>query len=130
VNTFLLIADDDDIRELMTHVVRHLGIPFRCAKDGFEALAHIRQQRPALVLMDLCMPSMTGWDMLDQVRNDSTNQTGPIIVLTTLPVSDRLAASLQLPIEHIVQKHQSLVELQALIRSLLKDNIDLDVAEA
>lgn len=122
----LIIDDDDDMRELMALVAQGLGLPIRLAGDGSEALAHIKRQAPALILLDLCMPNVTGWDMLDRIRDDPAIDAVPTIVMTTLPVSERLATSLRLPTSHIVQKHKPIADLRKLIRDIVKDDIGED----
>ena len=119
----LVIDDDDDMRELMSHAAGVLGLPVLRARDGREALAHIQRRAPALILLDLCMPDMTGWAMLDQIRDNPDIEAVPVLVLTTMPTSRRLAASLRLPVRYVLQKHQPIANLQKLIRDLVTDDI-------
>lgn len=108
----LVVDDDNDMRELLTQVAAALDMPVRQARDGAEALLQIRRCRPALILMDLCMPTMTGWDILDQLRSDNQLKRVPTLVVTTLPITQQLAASLRLPMACLLQKHGSMATLQ------------------
>jgi CheY-like chemotaxis protein len=126
----LIIDDDDDMRELMAQAAQVLGMPIRLASDGGEALVHVKRQAPTLILLDLCMPNVTGWDMLDRIREDPSIDAVPTIVMTTLPVSERLATSLRLPTSHIVQKHRPIADLRKLISDIVKDDMGEDESVA
>ena len=65
----LLIVDDDPlIRTSMTHLFTELGYSVRSAEDGFSALRHIRSELPEIILSDLNMPGMSGFELLTVVR--------------------------------------------------------------
>ena len=65
----LLIVDDEpSIRMLMTHLFTELGYSVRSAEDGFSALRHIRSELPEIILSDLNMPGMSGFELLSVVR--------------------------------------------------------------
>ena len=65
----LLIVDDEpSIRSSMSHVLAELGYGVRCAEDGFSALRELRKEIPDILLSDLNMPGMTGFELLSVVR--------------------------------------------------------------
>jgi CheY-like chemotaxis protein len=67
--TRLLIVDDEPlIRSTMSHALTDLGYHTRSAEDGFSALREIRQQMPDILLSDLNMPGMSGFELLSVVR--------------------------------------------------------------
>lgn len=67
--THLLVVEDEPvIRELFTTLLTGVGYSVAQAKDGFAALDEIRRQRPALILSDLNMPRMTGFELLSVIR--------------------------------------------------------------
>ncbi len=115
----LIIDDDDDMRDLLSQAAQTLGLPIRLARGGKEALGLIRQGTPALILLDLCMPDVTGWDFLEIIRNDPRQVEMPIIAVTSMPVSRRLAASLRLPMRHILPKHVAISRLPELFADLV-----------
>ena len=81
---FVLIVDDDpDLLEVTTFVIEGEGLAVETAKHGEEALAVMRAGRlPMLVLLDLMMPVMNGWEFLDEVSKDPTLRAIPVVVLT------------------------------------------------
>lgn len=65
----LLVVDDEpSIRMLMSHIFTQLGHRVRTAEDGFSALLEIRQEVPDVILSDLNMPGMSGFELLSIVR--------------------------------------------------------------
>jgi CheY-like chemotaxis protein len=66
----LLITDDDPaIREILSELLAEIGYQVRIAEDGFTALAEIRKDAPDILLSDLNMPGMSGFELLCLVRN-------------------------------------------------------------
>jgi len=59
------------------------GFPIRAVNDGAAALATMQDQVPSLVVLDLMMPEMDGFDVLDRMRADPRTQTVPVVVLTS-----------------------------------------------
>jgi CheY-like chemotaxis protein len=81
---FVLIVDDDpDLLDVTSFVIENEGMAVETARNGAEALALLRAGRlPRLVLLDLMMPVMNGWEFLDEVANDPALKVLPIVVLT------------------------------------------------
>lgn len=66
----LVVDDSKFFRELVADVLKPLAMNFLMAGDGAEALQIIRQKRPALVILDLNLPGMSGYDLIREVRSD------------------------------------------------------------
>jgi CheY-like chemotaxis protein len=64
----LVVEDEAAVRDLLTSVLTTAGFSVGQAEDGFAALAEIRRHRPSLILSDLNMPRMTGFELLSVVR--------------------------------------------------------------
>jgi CheY-like chemotaxis protein len=81
---FVLIVDDDpDLLDVTSFVIETEGMAVETARNGEEALALLRAGRqPWLVLLDLMMPVMNGWEFLAAVANDPLLQGIPVVVLT------------------------------------------------
>jgi CheY-like chemotaxis protein len=81
--TVLIIDDHDDIRAILREVLEEEGYHVLVAANGEEGLAVLRRaSRPCVVLLDLMMPVMDGWQFLDAARQDDELRTVPVIVLT------------------------------------------------
>jgi CheY-like chemotaxis protein len=83
-SSFVLIVDDDpDLLEVTCFVIEGEGLAVATANNGEEALALLRTGRlPTLVLLDLMMPVMNGWEFLATVAKDPLLQNLPVVVLT------------------------------------------------
>jgi two-component system, chemotaxis family, chemotaxis protein CheY len=83
---FVLIVDDDpNLLEVTSFVLESEGMAVETAKNGEEALASLRAGRlPVLVLLDLMMPVMNGWEFLDEVAKDPSLEVIPVVVLTAI----------------------------------------------
>jgi len=65
----ILVAEDDiQLRDLLTAILTHAGYRVRVAEDGFSALMHIRADKPDIILSDLYMLGMSGFELLSVVR--------------------------------------------------------------
>lgn len=76
----LVVDDDAESRELVSRSLRHAGFSTSEARDGEEALMHVRISRPGLVILDLVMPNVDGFEFLDRARDEGLS--APVIVLT------------------------------------------------
>lgn len=64
----LVVEDDDDLREILADALRVEGYRVETASNGAEALAAIERSPPCLMLLDLMMPVMNGWQVVDQLQ--------------------------------------------------------------
>jgi CheY-like chemotaxis protein len=82
--TILVVDDQSAIREMFAALLEDEGHTVACAANGREALDYLRQaeELPGLILLDLAMPVMTGWDFLREQRQDATLASIPVILMT------------------------------------------------
>jgi CheY-like chemotaxis protein len=78
----LLVEDDKDIREAVSAVLEAEGYTVLTAGNGVEALGVLEKGRPCVVLLDLMMPVMTGWDFMDEVRKSHRFDELPVVVVS------------------------------------------------
>jgi two-component system response regulator CpxR len=78
----LIVDDDADIRESVAAILQHHGYRVRTAANGRDALAELAHERPALILLDLMMPVMSGWEFVDRVKSYGLFSTDHIIVMS------------------------------------------------
>jgi len=86
--TILLVDDDPGILDMNTRLVKRTGRRAVTARNGREALALIEEQIPDLILLDLTMPEMDGFAMLDKLRARESTRDIPVIILTARLLSD------------------------------------------
>ena len=78
----LIVEDDDDVREFMQLLVSTYGYDTMTARDGQEALVKMRQRKPCMVLLDLQMPRMDGWEFRERQVQDSALRNIPVVCVT------------------------------------------------
>ncbi|MEK7519044.1 MAG: response regulator [Patescibacteria group bacterium] len=79
-----LIEDDPLIAEMYTTKFTKEGYDIRHAADGAEGLAMVKKQKPDIILLDIIMPKMDGFQVLTELRKDASFKNTPVIMLTNL----------------------------------------------
>ena len=85
----LVVDDDSNIRSLLQQELTEGGYKVRLAEDGRKALTLIREETPGLVILDVMMPEMNGFDVAAVLKNDPTTMDIPIIILSILEDKER-----------------------------------------
>lgn len=80
--TVLIVEDSDDIRSLLKMFLEMKGCHVLEAEDGQQAVERAPQEKPDLILMDLSMPVLNGWDATRQLRQISAMKDTPIVALS------------------------------------------------
>jgi DNA-binding NarL/FixJ family response regulator len=116
----LLVDDDAATREFVADVLGRVGIETRQASSGFEALEHAAAERPGVVLLDISMPGISGYETCHELRQ-LYGRTLPIIFLTGARVEsyDR-AAGILIGADDYLLKPISADELVVRVRRLLE----------
>ena len=78
----LVVDDESDIREALAELLADEGYEVQAARDGAEALKKARAFHPSVVLLDLMMPGMNGWEFRARQRGDPELASIPVIVLS------------------------------------------------
>ena len=80
--TVLVVEDDAPLRRMISLFLRAAGYRVCAAEDGPTGLALARDERPDLVLLDLMMPGLDGWEVLRRIKGDALTAAIPVLVLT------------------------------------------------
>jgi len=100
----LVVEDDTGLRELMRRTLEREGYAVIEAENGRVALERLRETAPGVILLDLMMPEMDGFDVVTAVRADEAWRTIPIIVVTAKDLSPADHQRLNGYVETILQK--------------------------
>lgn len=113
----LVVDDDPAIRRLLQRLLQQEGYIVDVAGDGQAALARIREEQPDLLLLDLMMPVMDGWNLYGQLRTSSDTHF-PVIIMTA---GERIGRARQdFPDAEVVAKPFDIDYLLQLIRQCLQ----------
>ncbi|MCA9556933.1 MAG: response regulator [Myxococcales bacterium] len=117
----VLVVDDERlIREMLSRALGAKGIEVDTAADGVEALERIRGAPPDLVLLDLMMPKMDGFDVLEAVRADPDTRSLQMIVLTARGGQEVLQEALEAGADDYIAKPFHLGEVLARVQAHLR----------
>jgi CheY-like chemotaxis protein len=115
----LILEDDQPILELMEMMIRRLGYDPVLITNGLEALELIKQESPALILLDIMMVPINGWEFLEKLRGEYGKREIPVILFTASPLVDERMAELKDPYLSVLTKPVSFAELKAGIAQFL-----------
>jgi GAF domain-containing protein/DNA-binding response OmpR family regulator len=115
-STILVVDDDDSIRSLLNQELTEAGYNIEEAANGKEALEKIRKNRPDLIILDVMMPEMNGFDVAAILKNDPSTMDIPIIVLSI--VQDK-ARGFRIGVDRYLTKPINTAELFTEVGSLL-----------
>lgn len=117
----LLVADDEQfISTAYSDGLQRAGFTVLVTHDGAEALEKIKSERPDLVLLDLIMPKMDGFEVLKKVKADPQVKATPIVILTNLSQETDVDEVKKLgAVDFVVKSDISLQDLIAKVSNLL-----------
>jgi sigma-B regulation protein RsbU (phosphoserine phosphatase) len=117
----LLIVDDDAMnREMLARRLRRSGYTVSTAEDGVQALRIMRTQVFDLVLLDLIMPGLDGFQVLGRVKNDPTLREIPVLMLSALDEENGIARCIEMGAEDYLPKPVNPIFLRARIGACLE----------
>jgi DNA-binding response OmpR family regulator len=115
----ILIADDDvHIRELITLFLRNEGFEIVEARDGAEALAIVENSHIDLVILDIMMPQLDGWELCKEIKRIDSNI--PLLMVTVKGESGQKVKGFQLGTDDYLTKPFDPLELVMRVKALLK----------
>lgn len=118
--TILVIDDDKEITRLLRSYLEQAGYGVRVAFDGPTGLALLRSEHPVLLLLDLMLPGMDGWEIARRIRSDASLAATPIIMLTARVEDTDKILGLELGADDYVTKPFNPREVLARVRAQLR----------
>ncbi len=119
----IVVADDDPIVvRFLTSVFQSEGFEVQGAEDGERALQMIRENRPDIVILDLGMPFLDGFEVCRQVRQSAETSHLPVIILSMRDKEQDALRAFELGASDYVRKPFNALELVARARKLIREN--------
>ena len=126
----ILIVDDHPLnRKLLADLIEASGYSAQTASGGNEALAIIRKHKPDMVLLDVLMPDMTGYDVCHAIRTDLETGLLPVVLVTSLDATEERVRGLESGADDFLSKPINKLELLARVKSLLRIKSLYDVVQ-
>jgi len=116
----LIIEDDEDIRELSRYNLEKEGYSVSCMDSGEKAMREIHRKQPDLILLDLMLPGMDGFEICRMLKRDEKTARIPIIMVTAKSEDADIVAGLELGAEDYITKPFSPGVLIARVRTVLR----------
>ncbi len=129
----LIVDDNATVVELLKSQLKPFQYRLDTAMDGEEALDKIRRQPPDLILLDLMMPRISGFEICRRIKSEKHTQFIPIIVITALTEQGDKLKAIELGADDFLVKPINRLELTTRIKSLLRMKLlhdDLDTSES
>jgi two-component system response regulator MtrA len=114
----LVVEDQRDLASLLAHNLRQEGLDVRTVEDGREALPTVRSWQPDLVILDLMLPGIDGFEVLRGIRGDGREM--PVLILSARGEEQDKIRGFRLDADQYVTKPFSLVELLERVHALLR----------
>lgn len=128
--SILVVEDERDIREIMVHALEREGYAVASAPDAEKGIESMRRSRPDLVLLDMMLPGMDGFEALRRVRADDALRSVPVVMVTARCEDADVVAGLELGADDYVCKPFSPRVLVARVRARLRETGRESGAEA
>ncbi len=116
--TILLVEDEEILQQLMVHTLSGEGYEIIEASDGEAGLKLAEEHLPNLIISDMSMPKMTGWDLAKKLRTNPLTAKIPIIALTGHGTSGDRDAAYDAGVNDIIEKPVDMAKLLKKIKRL------------
>jgi len=116
----LVVDDDTKIQMVVKIMLQKSGYEVRCVSSGLEAFQALAEYRPDLILLDVMMPGMDGYEVCRKLKADEKAKTIPVIMLTALGMGEDFEKALQNGADWYIVKPFNSRQLLSRVASLLK----------
>ena len=115
----ILIVDDDlDIREVVRDRLKAMGFEVVEASDGLQAMARLREELPAITLLDLQMPRKSGLEVLKAIKTDPRTHAIPVVILTSSREEQNMVEGYKLGANAYIQKPVDFDQFRQIVKQL------------
>lgn len=117
----LVIEDDRFLRELIKKKLLLEGFDVADAVDGEEGVKKTKEEKPDLILLDLILPSIDGFEVLSKIKEDSTTASIPVIILSNLGQREEIEKGLKLgAVDYLVKAHFTPGEIIEKVKNIIR----------
>jgi len=118
----ILIADDNEnIRDALTYLLEDEGYELLLAKDGADTLRKVRERKPDILILDIMMPEINGYDVCRTIKNDPDLKSIYVIMLTAKGQVAEQERGKEVGADEYIVKPFSPMEILARVKSLLQN---------
>ena len=119
--TILVVEDDKFLRELIVRKLREEDLNISEAIDGEDGIKKIKEEKPDLVLLDLILPGIDGFEVLSKMKEDVSSAKIPVIILSNLGQKDDVERGFKLgAVDYLIKAHFTPGEIIEKVKGALK----------
>ena len=118
----LIIDDEENIRELLSYNLKNNGYDTFCCDNGIDAVNMAKKILPDLILLDIMLPGIDGYDVCKRIRGDKIIFSTPIIMLTAKHHEFNKILGLEIGADDYISKPFSIKDILARVKALLRRN--------
>jgi two-component system alkaline phosphatase synthesis response regulator PhoP len=123
----VLVAEDErDIRELIGFTLRFAGLDVTLTRNGVEAVEQAPQLKPDLIMLDVRMPKMTGYEACRALKNNPDTCDIPVVILSAKGQDGEIQEGIEAGADHYIVKPFAPEELTNRVKDILRDVGALD----
>ena len=117
----LVVEDDKDLRNLVVDILKDAGYDVTEAVDGGMAVEKARTERPDVILLDVMMPVMDGFEVLTKLRQDPATRATPVVILSAFPAVIGELRAWRLGARHYIRKPFDPEQVESTVRIALRE---------
>jgi DNA-binding response OmpR family regulator len=119
-NKVLIIEDDAFISDMYRLKLESEGFNVKIAEDGQKGLEQLKKEKPDLVLLDVVMPKMDGYAVLQNIKENREMQDVPVVMLTNLGQKDNVEKGLKMgALDYVIKAHFTPTEVAEKVGEIL-----------
>lgn len=116
----LLVEDDPFLIDIYSKKLTASGFKVMIAEDGAKAIRFLKEQKPDMVILDIVLPEIEGWDVLKKLKQDKKYKDLKIIILSNLGQKEEVAKGLKLgAIRYLIKAHYTPSQIVEEVKSLI-----------
>lgn len=121
MKTILLIEDDPFLIDIYATKLKETGFSVKVAHDGEEALKKAREEKPDLVVLDIVLPKIDGWEILKEIKSEEELKDLKIIILSNLGQKEEVEKGIKLGArKYLIKAHYTPSQIVEEIQKILK----------
>jgi len=121
MDKILLVEDDPFLVDIYTTKFKETGFAISSVTDGAEAISRIEAERPGIVLLDIVLPNLDGWDILKKIKENPALQKIKIIILSNLSQSSEVEKARALGADkYLIKAHYTPSEVVGEVKKLME----------
>jgi DNA-binding response OmpR family regulator len=129
-NAVVLVVDDNEMnRDMLSRRLRRQEYEVEVAENGEQALNMVKEKHYDLVLLDIMMPNISGYEVLERIKSDPQTQSLPVIMISAVDDLDSVVRCIELGAEDYLFKPFNPVLLKARVGASLSKNRGVDTAK-